>query len=294
VVRTPDFNAEFPSEQSYLARNKPNAVHYWLNKLGREYTIEETPNDNDVVIIVDPDQVFLNGHLNVSEVHHGHGIAAGYGLGDGWVKNWKHLCNGACDEEPYDYNPSWGVPQMMTAYDTERHADSWLNVTNQMRIENHTGQETDMFAAVMAMRRENISMAVHQMMFSYPNSYLEGGWDLARWYSSSKPQPPLLVFHYCQRYSVASFNWTKKQPNMDQMQLQKCLPRNPLALFPSPDGQSLEEMERYRNKPLSPAPQMNWTWDQARIARHVYALDHSFFFIKQAATAYFDEFCTSG
>ena len=64
VVRTPDFDVDFPDDK-YSPRNRPGGLDYWLNGRSND---TDLPLDDDVLIMVDPDMVFLTNHIDVSNV----------------------------------------------------------------------------------------------------------------------------------------------------------------------------------------------------------------------------------
>lgn len=294
VVWTPDFDSFFPN-MPYSPRNRPGAMAYWL---GGQSDDDDIPRPDDVVVAVDPDHIFTSDHLNVSAVSHGHGFAALYGIGQTAVENpkFKQFCNGAC-KLPFeeDYNPSYGHPQILTAFDALRHAKLWYSLTNQMK-EHDPDWQTEMFSNVVAARRLDIQITVEKMMISSPKASTDPGakagsepWQYMKWHSPYTGVS-LFVLHYCQKYEFGGIWFSKGKDPYRDIDLLKCNKQS-LLHMPQPNGETWEHMYQYRNEPLMPDNVNNWSLAEAQEARNIWFLDKAYGSIKDSLGAYHEDFC---
>lgn len=296
VIRTPDFNSYFSRYYRYSPRNRPASIAYWLGGLSDD---EDIPQPDDIVVSIDPDQIFTSNHLNVSTVSRGHGIATLYGISNFFLRRpeFQQHCPGRACEPPFEkgYNPSYGHPQILTAYDALRHAQLWYNLTNDMKI-NHKGWETEMYSNVIAARLLKIHMQVEPMMISYTNGNSEDyTWNLLSWDDNRiiTKNVPLFVLHYCQKYQIDSFIFSKKKVELKDYDLQNCQPKNnPRTMFSTEeDDTRLNTLKNhFRNQPLVARPP-RWSLEEARGARTVWMLDKAYKMIQQALIMHYDEFC---
>ena len=283
VVWTPDFDVDHPDD-AYSPRNRPRSLDYWLHGHSRD-AVEDLPRDNDILIQVDPDMIFLSNQMNISLVQPGVGIASEYGLHKQWLQGdlARATCQGKCQAPEEGYNPSYGHPMVLTAGDTRRHAKIWINVTEQMRLVKKEWM-TEMYSNVVAHRLVGNTIVVLSTMLSTPWSpehspYFEP-WDKVTW--QAVPQGPgVWVAHYCQKYTVGDFTWYKHDHG--SLDIRKC---DRSQNFPTPSMEALAEMERWRNGKLQ---QDNL--EQARLSRSVWMLDHAWNEVRTAIAAYYEEFC---
>ena len=284
VVRTPDWTNK--NGDVYSPRNRPYSLSYWLN--GIVNSSELLPNDNDVIINIDPDMVFLNGHLHVDLVQHGHGVAAQYALGNMFLKDMKRFCGGACefDKKPTMHEYSMGTPYLLTALDAKRHANLWGNITDEIRFSGHSGWETEMFSAILTFIILGIKIHIEQLMHSDHSAWSEN-WELVKWHPNLMTPTSLLVGHYCQIYEISTFSWYKKSKEMEQVDLRKC---GQNLLLDTPTIDVLEMMERRRKKPLVRVGKESSK--SVRENRNVWLLDNTYSHVKQALGSYYEEFCT--
>lgn len=299
VVRTPNFNALYPDDD-YTPRNKASALSYWLHGRGND---TDLPDDDDVVVLVDPDHVFLSYRMNISTVRSGAGVAGRYALGRAWVKKWGvPFCAGKCDELEDDYDPSYGVPQVLTAGDTRRHVDLWKVLTEEMRNRTESkGWMTEMFSCILAARRLDIRFEVQDMMISAATSITEP-WEHIQWNRSpsgggllSRPGGGLAVpiVHYCQTYKISTFSWSKH--SYRGLDIRACDRSNN---FPPPTGNESSTMVALRNTPLTVPIGQELPTNRPRakeavqVSRNVWLLDNTWGIARQAIDAYYEEFCS--
>lgn len=290
VVRTPDFNQLYLPDNDYSPRNRPMSVYHWLN--GQTSDTNDLPRDNDVIVAVDPDQIFASGVIRTDHVHFGHGVAARYGIGTEFLQKWNHYCwNATACQPSKDYHPSFGHPLLLTARDAKRHARHWSNVTNDMRRE-HTGWETEMFSNVISLRNLQIDMKVELLMISDVLDSSEP-WNAV---SSQSDQIPLLpptsssmfVYHYCQIYELkeSNFVWTKHY--MNTIDLQQC--STILTSLPQPNSRTtLALLKEHRLR-----KDLNWKKkgdDDLYKARTVWMYDHVYTRVIQALWSYHELYC---
>ena len=186
AVRTPDFDVDFPDDR-YSPRNRPGGLDYWLSGRSND---TDLPLDDDILVMVDPDMVFITNHIDVSNVTRGVGIGSLYGLGK-WILGYdfvQQTCDGKCEVLEPDYNPSFGHPMVLTAGDTRMHAVVWMNVTEQMR-KLQKKWETEMFSNVVAHRILDIRINVFPTMLSHYGANSEP-WDIVQW----NAEPRLLEY----------------------------------------------------------------------------------------------------
>jgi len=176
-----------------------------------------------VIMQMDADQLFLNDRVDVSLVRHGKALAARYGLGKQWVKDWGlPFCGDRCSNvDTGSIDASYGAPYILNARDTLRHAAVWADLIEEMRDEKRAedGVTTtlwmiDMYAAVIAAMRLGIDVGEKDMMVSRADIYgNDEPWHMLGWESpiaaSSGEYPGLLVAHYCQEYFMEDFSWYK-------------------------------------------------------------------------------------
>jgi hypothetical protein len=294
-------------------------MSYWLHGLSSDDP--SPPSGHDVVIMaVDPDMVFLH-NLFVSQdddnenrdsdgsdnilhmVRPGHGVAARYAIGNDWLKKkrWNRFwCyeeekneNGRCavpaipDEPSSRY--SFGHPLIFTADDAKRHADLWINVTNDLRRVDR-GWQTEMYSNVITAYRVDIQMTIFDMMISRPTEPEEQlGWEVLKWnppYSSSKMT---FIAHYCDQYRVADFKFDKRGGQFKNIDLQSC--GDNLHLTPPDDltkkiMSNQEGNEAYLHQNIEEDEGNN-----IFVTRNVWMIDIAFDTSKKAIEAYYDEFC---
>ena len=187
---------------------------------------------------MDADQVFLNDRVDVSTVMDGKGLAAKCALGEAWVKEWvEEFCSDEwCrDLETENSDVSGGAPYIFTARDTRRHAEVWSHIIDQMRKGTKhwmIGQETDMFAAIIAAVKIGIEIRDEAAMVSQPTHDGEP-WHLLGWKSpiaSTEEYSGIFLAHYCQRYRMeGDISWYKYDfPNVD---IRKCDEESTISHF---------------------------------------------------------------
>ena len=287
VVWLPDFDVDHPDDP-YSPRNRPAGLAYWLGGHSNDTNV---PNDNDVLIQVDPDMIFLSNHINVSLVRPGVGIGSEYQLGSDWLLGdlARATCKNKCYFTERGYNPSYGHPMVLTAGDTRRHATVWSNVTEQMRLLRQEWM-TEMYSNVVAHRLMGNRIVVLKTMLSTPGSD-DGStwaepWKHVPWHAPLSQQnlsPGVWVAHYCQQYTVGDFTWYKH--DYSGIDIRNC---DRSQNFPAPSMHDLAEIERWRNGKLQ--PQSN-NMEQVHLSRSAWMLDNAWDKVRTAISAYYEEFC---
>jgi hypothetical protein len=287
VVSTPDFDTFHPKDP-YSPRNRPNSLSYWLNGRSND---TDLPEDDDIIIQVDPDMVLLPQKFDFSNITAGNGVAARYELRKSWIKQWAlPFCNGKCDtvDEEDDYDPGFGMPMVLTAGDARRHADLWSALTEEMRTAS-PGWQTEMFSNVIAARRLGIWIDVYSTMLSAitVDDPIEP-WDQIMWNAAlHSPVKGVWVAHYCQAYKIQNFTWYKY--HYSSLDIRQC---DRSQVFPSPSSSDLEAMEYARDGPLTSNKTGNKkTPENVYRSRTVWLLDNASEFVRRAIGAYYEEFC---
>lgn len=110
-------------------RLKALALRDWLAAVSGDLA------DNDVVILLDPDQIFL-GHPNTTSVENGHAQAAAYALNTNFLSVAAAHCHDSrCKVRPgMDMsNLLYGAPYIMTVHDAKLIAAKWSTRTELFR-----------------------------------------------------------------------------------------------------------------------------------------------------------------
>lgn len=294
VVKTPNFDNFYPSDP-YSPRNRPNGLGYWLT--GKSNDTEDLPLDDDILVTVDPDMTFLGNYgnyFNVKSIKEGFGVAAEYGLGDGWFKEWgQPFCDGKCNKvgtsttvaEPAGAF-SYGAPYIVTASDARNHAAAWVNLTEEMR-KTKPGWMIDMYSAVMAHRVLGIHMDVRATMLSAP--YDIEPWDTVHW-NVPPDRAGVWVAHYCQKYKLgglSGFEWFKH--TYRELDIRKC---NKANNFPLPNGTDMASWFQGRDGALVRSRDDDKAERQkVDRSRNVWMLEHTFDVARRAIATYYEEFC---
>jgi hypothetical protein len=318
IVRTPNFNTPYivyggDGGDNYSPRNRPNALAYWLN--GHASTDKDLllPGENDIIISIDPDMVFLdNGIHHLESVGNGRGFATRYNLGRDWVTGWAApFCGGKCEEGSLrdDYDPSYGQPIVLTAGDLLPLAVEWGDVLERMRGV-HDGWLTEMYALIIAARALDMQFTVQNMMIANPEDD-EEPWDSAHWAADGDSMGKLLsppedggggskdssavsvlsVAHYCIPLSISSFRWSKH--DYHDLDIRDCrASKNPFHL---PKLKDKEAISVSRNEPLvsSPSSSVEEIIPRETIIRNrnAWLLDNTWIPARCAIAAYHAEFC---
>jgi len=248
VVRTPDF-ARQNTTDLYWPINRPMGLAYWLRGLSDDVDI---PAGDDVVIIVDPDQLFLTDKLDMGNITSGFGTAAKFGLGNAWLTELglEKFCNGMCDNiqtESARTDYSYGAPYALTASDALRFADLWVVILQDINRSGPKGWMQDMYAAILALKRLEIVIDVRKTMLARTD-VINLSWMHVRWdFEPISGQIPgdVWVAHYCQTYKVGNFSWSKH--NHKALDIRKC---DRSMNMPLPVGLDAVAMENAEGKPF--------------------------------------------
>ena len=234
---------------------------------------------------MDADQIFLSRPSGMSSIVPGVGMTASYDLGQGWIKKWgTRFCDGKCDKLENGYDGSYGVPIILTAGDARRHADLWMDLTEEMRKFKPEAWMTEMYSAIIAARRLGIRMNVIPMTLSFAEAGESEPWEQVHIWQDSPAGVGVLVAHYCQRYRIGNFTWYKADNKETDIRL--C--NRSMMNFASPNKADTAEMQRTRNGPLS---FKNGTKEAVLLSRTMWMLDHALEPVRRAINAYYDEFC---
>lgn len=228
---TPDFMEIKPGIR-YKFANKPHGFRHWLeNGLGYP---DSTVHDDDIVILVDPDQMLLRPLVNdftvgvdwkqtkddqksIARVQHGSPAAQLYGFGAQWLTkvNVTHVAgpNSPIEkvsrQEARDHYPL-GPPYVGTARDMYKIAVKWCEFLPRVH-DNYPHLLAEMFSySLAAAHMELPHQVAKSFMVSDAYSGSEG-WSLVDKIPSDKvcynsPQSKIpYVLHYCQRYLLGKW-----------------------------------------------------------------------------------------
>jgi len=223
--------------EDYKFFNKPFGVLHWLEHA------EEKVTDDDIVIILDPDQVLtrpitndfsnLNENLLIGDnpktkVEHGSPFAQKYGYGAKWtefdletITNSKDTpARGVNHQDALDHYPA-GPPYLATVKDMHVIAKNWADFVPRVHAE-HPHLLAEMYAFCIAAAHAKLP---HQMatslMVSASSSSRGEGWALVHNIEDKNICSPTVmedavlpsVLHYCQRYMVGkNFFGKRKMP----------------------------------------------------------------------------------
>ncbi len=253
LVPTPEFN--IVDGDDFPPRNKGYSVDYWLN--GNQ---SNQPHDDDVIVLMDPDQLIIN-HLDVSKVVHGKGLAAGYSLSPGFFTKAKPFCDGACDNIVDPSAILYGAPYITTAADLRRIAPIWNMFTEVFRKQEPLKDWlTEMYSYIVAAVKLGIHFDVQGLMISNVGDENEP-WHLVRWHAGISP--PLRFIHFCQRYEVGELSWMKH--DFHSLDLRSC---ERTLLFNEPKGNDRLVLEALEGTPLALTDKLTQT--QLHQARSAY------------------------
>lgn len=88
-------------------RNKPFSIAYWLDGFSKD---DDLPEDDDIVMSINPDMIFLSSDINLGSIEDNRGVASYYSLGSNWVKDWAlPFCDGKCDDIADPSDVSFGA-----------------------------------------------------------------------------------------------------------------------------------------------------------------------------------------
>ena len=250
---TPDFDVH--DNQKYW--NKPHGLLDWMEKeLG--FPEKAADHDDSIVIIVDPDMMLLRpishdfgnfkrkwtGALTGEKVVHGFPIAQQYAYGSAWLTslngNISHVVgpdspiHNMTDKEAALYYPA-GPPYLATGKDMYAIAKHWVKFLPRVH---------DIFPQFMAeMHAYSVAAAhlklPHQLTPEFMVSDISGGGNhegfkfldnvtRAEACSPEIPQENLpLVLHYCQRYSLGRWFFSKYKLREDFFECEAPLLKEP-------------------------------------------------------------------
>ena len=274
VLRVPDF--ETVKGNRYSPKNKGYGLEYWL------YSDSSlVPDPDDVIILADPDQVFVSNDIDISQVQRGFGMAGEYFFGEKFLDTYKRFCKGSCSNLTTS-QMRVGPPFLLTAYDFRRLAPLWNLLTEEFRpIDNDW--LSDMYSMVIAAARLNIVFTTPGLTVTNPTENREP-WQLLHW--GSVPSPPLFILHYQQKYTVEDVSWFKQ--DFRRLDVQNCTASQ---LFPEPSN-PIDRSEHYGKRlSLNPGEDDAATKELIVQARNVWMYERVVLFANQAFRRYYAEFC---
>jgi hypothetical protein len=224
--------------KDYKFFNKPFGLLHWL-----EHAVEKV-TDDDIVILLDPDQVLTrpitNDFSNLTEnlligdnpktkVEHGSPFAQKYGYGTKWtefdletITNSKDTPARAVNhQDAANHYPS-GPPYLATVKDMHVIAKNWAEFVPRVHAE-HPHLLAEMFAFCIAAAHAKLPFQISiSLMVSESSSIRGEGWALVHNIEDDKICSPTVmedavlpsVLHYCQRYIVGkNFFGKRKMPH---------------------------------------------------------------------------------
>ena len=252
-----DENGEV-TEKKYDYFNKPFGLLHWMEHSEENFT------DDDIIILLDPDQALTrpitNDFSNLDEnllvgknpktiVTHGQPFAQKYGMGNGWMA--LDLTKVTLDENSPAHKVSRdegrlhypvGPPYLATAKDMHLIAKTWVDFVPRSHKE-HPHLMAEMFAfCIAAAHLELPFQLVRSLMVSVASGGTGErsgeGWKLINAIDDDKVCTDAAldeytlpsVLHYCQRYIVGKFFFGKRRIPMDIFSCDK-----PLLLVPPED-----------------------------------------------------------
>eukprot|EP00475_Leptophrys_vorax_P027870 TRINITY_DN3984_c0_g1_i1.p1 TRINITY_DN3984_c0_g1~~TRINITY_DN3984_c0_g1_i1.p1 ORF type:complete len:510 (+),score=94.08 TRINITY_DN3984_c0_g1_i1:492-2021(+) len=254
---TPNYNPFFRTGDNYAPRNRPHSLLHLFNHMGNEFV-----NDHEIVILMDPDQLFVskNNDFGVSE---GNPVAAEYASGTDFL-NWaKDYCAGACNNVPNAEQLQIGAPYVVHARDLKKIAPLWVEVMEQLRANEVTRKKgdwlTDMYAYTIATLRLGIRHRMAPMMISHPEMDSEP-WHLA----DAEDKKTLFVLHYCQAINLGNYHWFKHEYRDEQFNFTSCDTDKPWQFPTVTEGQlqavdltssmlqlAAERLPKHRDHPIA-------------------------------------------
>ncbi|XXQ39441.1 Nucleotide-diphospho-sugar transferase domain-containing protein [Plasmodiophora brassicae] len=281
VVRVHDYDTgdDYPDDY-FPPRNKANNLRDWL-------AMDGGPDDDDVIVLIDPDQIFIR-HINVGNVVHGHAIASYFVLNENFIDRASRFCGDEClpfTKAEDIMRLHVGPPYIQTAGDFRRHAGLWANLTEMIRSVPELREEFDwlseMYSYILAALKLGIEHEQLMMMITNGEDP-DDPWDLARWFAISKE--PLVGLHYCQDYAVGDMSWGKH--TYHDFDIRDC---NKSAFFPELNDVSLAELRRLRGLPLvDDGTRSKGELDRIRMA---WVYDNVVHVANAAIRGYYEEFC---
>lgn len=221
--------------KDYKFFNKPYGLLHWLENS------EETIEDDDIVILLDPDQVFtrpitndfsnakhniLVGKTPKTTVQHGSPFAQKYGLGAKWREFDLETITNSSDTPARKVDnkialqmyPA-GPPYLATAKDMLTIARYWADFVPRVHAE-YPYLLAEMYAFCIAAAHAELPMQIAiSLMVSDSNSGRAEGWSLIENMKKDKLCNPSImeetvlpsVLHYCQRYMVGEYMFGKRR-----------------------------------------------------------------------------------
>lgn len=254
---TPDF-MEIKPGLRYKFANKPHGLRHWLEH-GLGYP-NSTAHDDDIVILLDPDQMLLKPIVNdfeksvvdwkgtkddeksIPRVTHGSPAAQLYGFGAQWLTkvNVTHVAgpDSPIEQVSRQYardHYAVGPPYIATAKDMYSIATKWCEFLPNVH-DNYPHLLAEMFAYSLASAHLKLS---HQVAKSFMVSDAfsgQEGWGLVDHIASDNvcynaPEEKLpFVLHYCQRYMLGKWFIGKYRLPKDFVSCE-----SPLLMEPPPD-----------------------------------------------------------
>lgn len=225
--------------KDYKFFNKPYGLLHWLENS------DETIEDDDIIILLDPDQVFtrpitndfsklkdniLVGNTPKTKVEHGSPFAQKYGLGAKWREFDLETITNSSDtparkvdsRTALDMYPA-GPPYLATAKDMRTIARYWAEFVPRVHAE-YPHLLAEMYAFCIAAAHAELPMQiVISLMVSDSNSGRAEGWSLIENMDQDKLCNPSImeettlpsVLHYCQRYMVGKYMFGKRRMPTD-------------------------------------------------------------------------------
>jgi hypothetical protein len=225
--------------KDYKFFNKPFGLLHWLENA------EETLDDDDVIILLDPDQVFtrpitndfsnlqqnlLVGKTPKTKVEHGSPFAQKYGLGNQWqhfdletITNSSDTPARKVGHQSAMENYPAGPPYLATVKDMLTIARSWADFVPKVHAE-YPHLLAEMYAFCIAAAHVELPMQiVTSLMVSDSTSGPGEGWPLIQTIEDNKICDPTImeeailpsVLHYCQRYMVGNYMFGKRRVPTD-------------------------------------------------------------------------------
>lgn len=240
--------------KDYKFFNKPFGLLHWLENS------DEKIEDDDIIILLDPDQVFtrpitndfsnLNSNLLVgnapkTKVEHGSPFAQKYGLGAMWLEFDLETITNSTDTpaRKVDRNTARqkypaGPPYLATAKDMLTIARYWATFVPRVHAE-YPHLLAEMYAFCIAAAHVKLPMQiVTSLMVSDASVFRGEGWPLLQNIPDDKICSPTImedevlpsVLHYCQRYMVGEYMFGKRRMPTDIFSCE-----SPLLKLPPPN-----------------------------------------------------------
>lgn len=183
----------------FVLYNKPIAYREWLTEA------PSRPDADDIVVLLDHDMILLKPiPAELLAVKPRQAFGGFYGLGTNWPEKegFVKVCGDLCRTLPPEDRDSLqtGPPLIMRAKDLLDVSHGWYDYTVEIRKhEDIKGWLSEMYAYMISSIKIGLKHKVRtELMVSSDDESRE--WE---------PDKVHLVMHYCQRYRVGNWSWSK-------------------------------------------------------------------------------------